>query len=165
MLVLLSLHCFGLLQGDSCPSVDVWGWKKPREQASSFCIFWWRLVLWQMCWYTVEIRLCERDRESHRRTRERLFPATPALSSGTTLPLFSPLSQHLLILSSFTPHCHLPTLNHSHPLSSPDPTLQPTDRQHFTSSFAHSLAALLAFLSLSSSKCDRHMHSAWWNNL
>lgn len=92
MLVLLSLHCFGLLRGDSCPSVDVWGWKKPREQASSFCIFWWRLVLWQMCWYTVEIRLCERDRESHRRTRERLFPATPALSSGTTLPLFSPLS-------------------------------------------------------------------------
>lgn len=157
MLVLLSLHCFGLLRGDSCPSVDVWGWKKPCEQASSFCIFWWRLVLWQMCWYTVEIRLSERDRESHRRTRERLFPATPALSSGTNLPLFSPLSQHLLILSSFTPHCHLPTLNHSHPLSSPDPTL------HFLlRSLAHRPARLPQPFILQM----RPSHTlAWWNDL
>lgn len=89
--------------------------KKSCEQASSFCIFWWRLVLIysrDTAWNE-----CARETESHHRTRELLFPATPALSSGTTLPLFLPLSHHLLILSSLAPLCCLPTLNLFHPRS------------------------------------------------
>lgn len=121
MLVLLFLLCFGLLRGDSCPSADVRGWKKSRvSKASSFCIFWWRLVLWQMCWYTVEIR---RDTGERERPRESPQDSWVTLSSNPSTfqrhnspPLFTSISTSAYF-SSLTPHCRLPTLNLFHPLS------------------------------------------------
>lgn len=115
-----------------------------KKWVSSFCIFWWRLVLiysrdtaWDGCaredsWATLSSNPSTFQRHN-----------SPPLFTSITPSAYSFISRSSLLPS------------HSQPLSSsvssPDPTLQPTDRQRFTSSSVHA-PFLLVFLSISSSK-------------
>lgn len=109
--------------------------------------------------YSRDTAVRERPRESPQDSWATLSSNPSTFQRHNSPPLFTSIltSAYSFIFHSSLPPSHSQPLSSS--LSSPDPTLQPTERQHFASSFALSLTAPLAFLSLSSSKRDRHVHS------
>lgn len=82
----------------------------------------------------------ERPRESPQDSWATLSSNPSTFQRHNSPPLFTSISTSAYF-SSLISHSSLPP-SHSQPLSSslssPDPTLQPTDRQRFTSSFARS---------------------------